>query len=64
TDVDTAKAAVQEMDKIIVEEAPYIVLFQTPILEAYRTTLAFPFTDTLDGIQLLAGLPADIKAVD
>lgn len=64
TDVDTAKAAVQEMDKIIVEEAPYIVLFQTPILEAYRTTLVFPFTDTLDGIQNLYGLPADIKAVD
>lgn len=64
TDVDTAKAAVQEMDRIIVEEAPYVVLFQTPILEAYRTTLVFPFTDTLDGIQNLSGLPADIKAVD
>ncbi len=64
TDVNTAKAAVQEMDRIIVEEAPYVVLFQTPILEAYRTTLVFPFTDTLDGIQNLSGLPADIKAVD
>ena len=64
TDVDTAKAAVQEMDRIIVEEAPYVVLFQTPILEAYRTTLVFPFTDTLDGIQNLSGLPGDIQAVD
>jgi ABC-type transport system substrate-binding protein len=64
TDVDTAKAAVQEMDRIIVEEAPYTVLFQTPILEAYRNTLVFPFTDTLDGIQNLSGVPADVKAVD
>ena len=62
--MDTAKAAVQEMDRIIVEEAPYIVLFQTPILEAYRTTLVFPFTDTLDGLQNLSGLPGDIQAVD
>ena len=64
TDVDTAKAAVQEMDRIIVEEAPYVVLFQTPILEAYRTTLAFPFTDALDGLQNLYGLPGDVQAVD
>jgi ABC-type transport system substrate-binding protein len=64
TDVDTANAAVKEMDRIIVEEAPYVVLFQTPILEAYRTTLVFPFTDTLDGIQNLSGLPGDIQAVD
>jgi ABC-type oligopeptide transport system substrate-binding subunit len=64
TNVDTARAAVQEMDRIIVEDVPYLVLFQTPILEAYRDTLAFPFTDTLDGIQNLAGLPGDVKAAD
>jgi ABC-type transport system substrate-binding protein len=64
TDVDTARAAVQEMDRIIVEEVPYLVLFQTPILEAYRTTLAFPFTDSLDGIQNLSGLPGDIQVAD
>jgi ABC-type transport system substrate-binding protein len=64
SDVNTARAAVQEMDRIIVEEAPYVVLFQTPILEAYRTTLMFPFTDSLDGIQNLYGLPADIQAID
>jgi hypothetical protein len=52
------------MDRIIVEEVPYLVLFQTPILEAYRTTLAFPFTDSLDGIQNLSGLPGDIQAAD
>jgi len=64
TDVGSAKAAVQELDRIIVEDAPYVVLFETPILEAYRNTLVFPFTNTLDGLQRLSGLPADVRTVD
>jgi ABC-type transport system substrate-binding protein len=64
TEMKTARAAVQELDRIIVEEAPYLVLFQTQILEAYRNTLVFPFTETLDGIQKLYGFPADVRAAD
>jgi ABC-type transport system substrate-binding protein len=64
TDVETARAAVQELDRIIVEDAPYVVLYQIPILEAYRNTLVFPFTDTLAGLQNLYGLPADVRTAD
>ena len=61
TDAETARAAVQELDAVIVEDAPYVVLFSTPVLEAYRNTLIFPFTNTLEGIQKLNGMAADVQ---
>ncbi|MDH3260790.1 MAG: ABC transporter substrate-binding protein [Acidimicrobiia bacterium] len=64
TDVETARAAVRELDRIIVEDAPYVVLYEIPIVEAYRNTLVFPFTDTLAGLQNLNGLPADVRTAD
>lgn len=61
TDIPTAKQAVKAMDQKIVEDLPYEVLFSTPILEAYNNTLVFPFSDVLDGIQTLNGLPGDVQ---
>jgi ABC-type transport system substrate-binding protein len=64
TDIEEAKLIVKAMDKIIVEEAPYVVLFTTPILEAYRNEVQFPFVDTLDGLQNLGGVPASVVVSD
>jgi ABC-type transport system substrate-binding protein len=64
TDVEAAKDIVKAMDRIIVEEAPYVVLFTTPILEAYRNNVTFPFSDTLDGLQNLGGVPASVVVSD
>lgn len=61
TDVNVARDIVHKLDAKIVEDAPYVVLFQTPVLEAYRNTLIFPFTDTLDGLQNLSGLPTSVQ---
>ncbi len=61
TDIDSAKAAVKAMDQNVVENLPYEVLFSTPILEAYNNTLVFPFSDVLDGLQTLNGMPADVN---
>ena len=58
TDVNAARELIGQMDAILAEELPYVVLFTTPIIEPYRTTLNFPFTATLDGIQNLVGLPS------
>jgi peptide/nickel transport system substrate-binding protein len=61
TDLDLARALIRQMDAILAEELPYVVLFTTPIIEPYRTTLQFPFSATLDGIQNLLGLPSYVQ---
>lgn len=62
TDLDTARQLIGQMDAILAEDLPYVVLFTTPIIEPYRTTLTFPFTSTLDGLQSLAGLPSYVTS--
>ncbi len=57
TELEVARDLVQQMDAIVARDVPYVVLFTTPILEAYRNTLQFPFTDTLDGVQNWLGTP-------
>jgi len=61
TDFATAKTAVKAMDQKLVQDLPYVILFATPILEAYNNTLVFPFTDVLDGLQNLNGMPANVQ---
>ncbi len=62
TDLNAARELVFEMDAIIAEDVPYVVLFTTPVLEAYRNTLNFPFTDPLDGIQNFVGTPGSVSS--
>ncbi len=51
-----------EMEQIVFDEKPYIVLYDQPITEAFRTdTVVFPFTDTLSGLQFLNGMPALVR---
>ena len=35
---------------ILFEEMPYLVLFNVPTLEVFRSNVEFPFTDVLDGL--------------
>lgn len=52
-----------EMEAILFELKPYIVLFDTGILEAYRSAaVSFPFTDTLSGLQFGNGFPGVVGA--
>ena len=61
TDLDVARGLIREMDAILAEDLPYVVLFTTPIIEPYRTSLNFPFTSALDGVQNLVGLPSYVR---
>ena len=61
TDLDEARGLIREMDAILAEDLPYVVLFTTPIIEPYRTSLNFPFTSALDGVQNLVGLPSFVR---
>lgn len=54
---------VWEMERVLAEERPYIVLSSEPILEGYRpSTVRYPFTETLGGIQYLYGAPSLVSA--
>lgn len=56
TNIDEAYAIMWEMEKILDEYKPYVVLFDTGIVEFYRSgSVAFPFTDTLSGLQFIGG---------
>src|SRR5210317_1251434 len=48
--ISEAIALSQQMEAILFEELPYLVLFNVPTLEVYRDTVEFPFTDVLDGL--------------
>lgn len=48
TDVETAAELTKEMDAILARDLPYVVLFRTPIIEAFNATTQFP-TDTIMG---------------
>lgn len=61
TDLDGARDKIKQMDAILAEDLPYVVLFTAPIVEPYNKALVFPFTDNLSGIQNLQGLPSYVQ---
>ncbi len=42
TDIESAAELTMEMDLILAEDLPYVVLFRTPIIEAYFANVQFP----------------------
>lgn len=51
-----------QMEEILAVEKPYILLFDTGILEFYRqANVNFPFTDTLSGLQFLSGMQGTVQ---
>lgn len=61
--LDEAYAIMWEMERILFEYKPYILLFDTGIIEFYRTAnVAYPFTETLSGLQFVSGLPGGVQA--
>ena len=62
TDLEAAREQVFEMQRFLAEELPYVVLFDTPIVETYRSELIeFPFTESWGGLQSSAGMPTLVK---
>ncbi len=58
-----ARDLIFQAEAIIAEDLPYVVLFTTPIIEAYSNSLAFPFTVTLDGLQNWGGLIGSVDLI-
>jgi ABC-type transport system substrate-binding protein len=62
--VDEAEAydLIWEMERLIAREKPYIILFDTGIVEIYRAdAIEYPFTQTLSGIQNLQGMQGLVR---
>jgi peptide/nickel transport system substrate-binding protein len=54
-----------QMEDILFDKKPYILLFDTGIIEAYRSAaVQFPFTESLSGLQFGNGFPAFVQAAE
>ena len=51
TDLETAAELTKEMDAILADELPYVVLFRTPIIEAFGSNVQFPVEVIMGGHQ-------------
>ncbi len=61
TDLNAARDQVFKMQEFLADDLPYVVLFTTPLLETYRNDrLAFPYTETLGGLQSTNGLTTTV----
>ncbi len=64
SDIETAKKLAFKLQEILAEDLPYLVLFDTPVTEAYRTDqIIFPYEKTLSGLQYVSGVPTLVKPV-
>lgn len=62
TDVAAARDRVFEMQAFLADDLPYVPLFDTPLVEAYRSDrITYPFTESLGGLQNGAGLPSLVQ---
>ena len=62
TNLETARQQVFEMQAFIAEDLPYVVLFDTPVVETYRSDrVEFPYTETWGGLQNTSGMPTLVK---
>jgi peptide/nickel transport system substrate-binding protein len=61
--VEEAYEAMWEMERIIARDKPHVPLFDTGILEFYNSsTVQFPFTETLSGLQFESGFQSAVTA--
>jgi len=57
--VDDCKVLADEIQVLLSTELPYVVLFDTGIIESYRSaSIDFPFTSQLSGLQYSQGIPS------
>lgn len=64
TALDEAQKLAFKAQEMLAEDVPYIVLFDTPIIEAYRSDrVKFPYAEILSGLQYVAGAPGQLKLI-
>ena len=62
TGLEAARRQVFEMQAFLADDLPYVVLFDTPIVETFNSErLEFPYTETWGGLQSVSGMPSLVK---
>ncbi|MEW6227727.1 MAG: ABC transporter substrate-binding protein [Bacillota bacterium] len=62
SDLEKARQKAFKLQDILADELPYIVLFDTPIIEAYRSDrVEYPYTKVLSGFQRYGALSSVVK---
>jgi len=65
SDMEKARQKAFKLQEILADELPYIVLFDTPIIEAYRSDrVQYPYTKVLSGLQYVGALTSTVKMLD
>ncbi len=65
TDMNKAREYAFQLEKILEEDVPYVVIYSSNLMEAYRPDeVQFAYTHTLGGIQNVYGEQAFVKSVD
>ena len=62
--VSEAQVIANQMEAILFDDLPYLVLFTPPLIEAYRSNIEFPYTEVLGALSNLTGLPGSVKVND
>lgn len=63
SDIEKARELSFKLQEILAQDLPYLVIFDTPTTEAYRTDqVIFPYEKTLSGLQYVNGTPTLVKA--
>ena len=62
--IDSCKQIADQAQDMLGNELPYVVLFDTGIIEAYRSaSVEFPFTDTLSGLQYAHDINSSVQSM-
>jgi peptide/nickel transport system substrate-binding protein len=61
--IDACKEIADELQIILGTESPYVLLFDTGIIEAYRSAdIEFPWEEQLSGLQYSSQAPQDMQS--
>ncbi len=63
TNIDVAKDLNFQMQALLAEQVPYVVLFTNVNYDVFRSNLEFPFSDFLNGFADAGGLRSSVKAI-
>ena len=52
---------VWQLEQKIADDLPYVILFDSPIIEVFSDDVIFPFTDTFSGLQKINAIPQAVR---